>query len=230
MEPKKNAKYDLERKSPLFFFIGLIVALLCVTAAFEWRMEYDPIDITTEDRVWEEPPVILSTRHVEPEPPKPIAKKEEIRKVEKATTAVEVVEVIDEIPVETLQPKIDADPLAGFNVEEGIKEEEPKTFEGKVETMPSFPGGDKAFLKYISENVEFTRQAKAIGVSGTVFVQFVIDVDGSLTEVKVLKGVGAGLDEEVIRVVENAPKWSPGKQRGRAVKFRMVLPVRFHLE
>lgn len=227
MEPKKNAKYDLERKSPLFFVIGLLVALLCVTAAFELRLPYDPVDITREDRLWEEPPVIMITRIPEPEPPKPIER--EKKHVKKPSPIAEIKSVENEIPIEIKSPVVDVDPLAGFDFEPDIKEEEPKVYVGRVEEMPSFPGGEKAFYKYIGENVEFTRQARNLGITGIVFVQFVIDVDGQLTEVEVIKGVGAGLDEEAVRVVKNAPKWNPGKQRGRPVKFRMVVPIHFKL-
>jgi protein TonB len=86
-----------------------------------------------------------------------------------------------------------------------------------------------SFLKYVSKNLKYPAQARRMGVEGKVFVQFVVEKDGSITDIKVVKGIGAGCDEEAVRVLENAPKWKPGKQRGRPVKQRIVLPIVFKL-
>ncbi|MCK5701162.1 MAG: energy transducer TonB, partial [Cyclobacteriaceae bacterium] len=77
--------------------------------------------------------------------------------------------------------------------------------------------------------LKYPAQARRMGIEGKVFVQFVVDKDGTLTEVTAVKGIGAGCDQEAVRVIEGAPKWKPGKQRGRSVKVRMILPITFKL-
>ena len=98
-----------------------------------------------------------------------------------------------------------------------------------VEDQPAFPGGNAAFYKFVASNMTYPAQARRMGIEGRVFVQFVVDKDGSVTEVKAVKGIGAGCDREAERVLNSSPKWTPGKQRGRSVKVRMVLPIIFKL-
>ena len=98
-----------------------------------------------------------------------------------------------------------------------------------VETPPTPSGGMAAWNNYLSENLKYPAQAKEMGVEGTVIAVFVINTDGSITDVELLRGIGAGCDEEAVRVIQNAPNWEPGKQRGQAVRTRMRLPIRFKL-
>jgi TonB family protein len=98
-----------------------------------------------------------------------------------------------------------------------------------VETQPNFPGGINGWNKYLSENMIYPTQARRMGVEGTVIVVFVINTDGSIQDVEVLRGIGGGCDEEAIKVVKNSPKWEPGKQKGKPVNTRMRLPIRFKL-
>jgi protein TonB len=99
-----------------------------------------------------------------------------------------------------------------------------------VEDMPSFPGGEEALFKYLAQNIKYPQIAKEAGITGRVFVNFVIDKEGNVTDVKVLRGIGGGCDEEAVRVVKNMPKWSPGKQRGKPVKVSYNLPIKFSLK
>ena len=98
-----------------------------------------------------------------------------------------------------------------------------------VENQPEFPGGDEARIKYLQENIQYPEEAYKAGVQGTVFVTFVIEKDGRITNVKVLRGVGGGLDEESVRVIRNMPRWKPGTQRGKAVRVQYNMPIRFIL-
>ena len=98
-----------------------------------------------------------------------------------------------------------------------------------VEDQPSPEGGLRAFYAYIAENMKYPTEARQKGIEGKVFVQFVVDKDGSLTDVKALKGIGGGCDEEAVRVIEEAPVWNPGQQRGKSVRVRMVMPITFRL-
>ncbi len=98
-----------------------------------------------------------------------------------------------------------------------------------VEDQPSFPGGEKARLKYLQENIHYPEVAKEAGVQGIVYITFLIEKDGRITNVKVLRGVGGGLDEESVRVIKSMPNWEPGRQRGKAVRCQFNMLIRFLL-
>lgn len=98
-----------------------------------------------------------------------------------------------------------------------------------VEDQPEPPGGMEGWNKYLSQNLTYPAQARSMGVEGTVIVVFVVNSDGTLSDVEILRGIGAGADEEAVRVVENAADWTPGSQRGRTINTRMRLPIRFKL-
>ena len=109
------------------------------------------------------------------------------------------------------------------------EEEEEETIFVIVENMPEFPGGDLALRKYIAENVKYPEIAKENGLSGKVFVAFVINLRGEVENVKIARGVDPALDKEAIRVVQNLPKWKPGSQRGKPVKVSYTVPINFQL-
>ena len=99
-----------------------------------------------------------------------------------------------------------------------------------VEEMPEYPGGMSELMKYFSTNMRYPKEAQSKGIQGRVIVQFVVEKDGSITDAKVMKPVDPQLDAEALRVVNAMPKWTPGKQRGKAVRVRYTLPVMFHLK
>ncbi len=99
-----------------------------------------------------------------------------------------------------------------------------------VETMPEFPGGEKAFYKFLSDNIKYPEKAKKDGIQGRVFVNFIVESDGSVTNVKILRGVSSELDNEAIRVVKMMPKWKPGVQRGEKVRVTYNIPIKFTLD
>lgn len=229
METKKNKKYDLEHRRPMFFGVGMIISLSLSLVAFEWKSEIDPIVIPLEPDIdiWHVPIDIEITRHPEPKPPKPI--KQEKKIISPASILKESTEELDD-PVEN-QIIDQEEEIVDISVQDfGTIEtpvEEPFLF---VEEMPSFPGGDQALLSYIAKNLKYPRAAQRIGVEGRVTMQFVIDIDGSITKVKLIQGIGAGCDEEAIRVLRSLPKFSPGKQRGQPVKVLMQVPINFQLQ
>lgn len=98
-----------------------------------------------------------------------------------------------------------------------------------VEEMPSFPGGEKARDRFLAENINYPTKASKAGIQGTIYLQFVIDRNGSVKDVKVLRGIGGGCDEEAIRVIEMMPKWIPGKQNGKTVNVKFDMPIYFKL-
>lgn len=113
-------------------------------------------------------------------------------------------------------------------VKEIAQEEEP-VFQA-VEQMPSFPGGQEEMMKYLSKNTQYPQTAAENGIQGTVFVQFVVDKNGRITDVKVIRGVDPELDKEAVRVAKSMPSWLPGKQNGEAVRVAFTMPVKFVLQ
>ena len=114
--------------------------------------------------------------------------------------------------------------------EQVIQQEAPKEIFTVVEEQPGYPGGDEARIKFLQDNIKYPEEAKELGVQGKVFVTFVVEVDGSITDVRVLRGIGAGCDEEAVRVVKSMPRWVPGKQRGQPVRVQFNLPIKFTLQ
>ena len=99
-----------------------------------------------------------------------------------------------------------------------------------VEVMPQYPGGQIAMLKYIMENIKYPKQAMKEGIQGRVTVSFIVEKDGRVSNVRLLRSVQSALDKEAIRVVKSMPKWTPGKQNGKPVRVRFNLPVMFKLK
>ncbi len=98
-----------------------------------------------------------------------------------------------------------------------------------VEVIPEYPGGDQARLAYLRDNIKYPKKAREQGIQGTVYLTFVVEKDGNVSSVKVLRGIGGGCDEESVRVVSNMPKWKPGTQRGRQVRVQYSMPIKFTL-
>lgn len=223
MEAKKTEKADLEKKSMFFFSIGLVITMTLVIMAFE-NKQYDESlsalvgkNTNTFEEMIEVPPTDL------PPPPPP------------QIQAPVIIEVPDEEEIEEeIDVKFDVEASEETKIQEVVvvaeeaKEEVDEIFT-IVEEPASPKGGMPAFYKYVGEKVKYPAQARRMGIEGKVFVEFVIGKDGSISEVRAVKGIGAGCDEEAVRIVQGAPSWTPGKQRGKAVKQRMVLPITFKL-
>lgn len=223
MELKKNPSADLEKKSALFMNIGLCVSLLLVITAFEWRF-YDrgsAMDLGNIEDDFEDLLEIPATE--QPPPPPPVIQQPEIIEVPDEEEIEEEIEI--EIDVEITEETV----IEEIVFEEAPEEEEVDEIFTIVEDQPQPPGGMGAFYKYVGTTLRYPAQARRMGIEGKVFVQFVVGKDGSLTDVQAIKGIGAGCDEEAVRVISRAKKWSPGKQRGRPVRVRMILPITFKL-
>ncbi len=222
MEPKKNPEVDIEKKRGMLFTIGLLGALAFILIAFEWaQFERSAANLGQLNLDIEEEEMIPITQQQPPPPPPPPPPK---------TTILEIVEddeeIEEEIEIEDteMDENMEIEPI----VVEEEEYEEPEIFT-IVEDMPSFPGGEGALFKYLGENIKYPAMAKDAGITGTVFVTFVVKEDGSVSGVRVLRGIGGGCDEEAVRVVQAMPKWKPGKQRGKAVRVQYNLPIRFVL-
>ena len=99
-----------------------------------------------------------------------------------------------------------------------------------VEHAPEYPGGDVARLKFLSEKITYPKDASRSGIQGTVYIAFVVEKDGSISNVKVLRGIGGGCDEVAVNAVKSMPKWKPGFQRGKTVRAQFNMPISFVLD
>jgi len=224
MEIKKTPKADLENKKTLFFEIGLLLALLFVFGAFEYK-NYDKQTIDLSARAVDDTPeeiIPITEQKVKPPPPPPPKQVTQIKIVD------DDVEVDDDIDID-----VDADD--DTEMEEYIPpEEDEEIVETEiftvVESMPEFPGGMGELMKFLAQNIKYPPLAKESGIQGRVFINFVVEPTGAISNVKILRGIGGGCDEEAVRVVESMPKWKPGKQRGKNVRVSYNLPVKFTLQ
>ena len=228
MEIKKSEKANLENKKLLFLEIGLIISLAITYGAFEWTSKETNVS-TLEDtaEVVLEEEIIPITQ--ETPPPPPAAPKSPI-----LSDQIDIVD--DEIELEddmfmNLEDNADlgVEIMDYVEVEEEVVEEEAIPFQ-LVEEKPSFQGGDaNQFSKWVNSRLVYPEIAKENGVQGRVTLQFTVEKDGTVTKVKVLRGVDPSLDKEAVRVVSQSPKWKPGKQRDRAVPVTYTFPVIFQL-
>ncbi len=222
MKSKKNSEVDIERKKPLLFHIGLVVSLAVVLIAFEWKT-FDRTQSTLGQLKvdLEEEEMIPITKQEPPPPPPPPPPQ---------TTIIEIVEDDEEIEEELEIMDTEIDENTEIDIVEFVEEvvEEPEIFT-IVEEMPSFPGGEAELFKYLNSNIKYPAMARDAGIQGIVYVTFVVKEDGKISDVRVLRGVGGGCDEEAVRVVEKMPSWKPGKQRGKSVRVQFNLPIRFTL-
>tara|TARA_B100001939_G_C16733552_1_gene526555 strand:- start:50 stop:703 length:654 start_codon:yes stop_codon:yes gene_type:complete len=216
MEIKKNPKVDLEKKRSLYLQIGFVIALLLVYAAFEYKnydkSSYNLGDLNLDDL---EEEIIPITKQEQKPPPPPPPPPEIIEIVE------DEVEIEEELEIEDTET--DEDEIIE------IEEEDDDEFFMVVENMPEFPGGDLGLMKYIQKNVKYPPIAKEYNITGKVYVQFIVDKSGTVTNVKVVRGVDKNLDAEAVRVVKSLPKYKPGKQRGKPVRVMFTIPINFTL-
>ena len=228
MEVKKTEKANLENRRLLFTEIGLIAALLLVWGAFSYTTKEKKtalFDDVNQELIEEE--IIPITQETPPPPP-------EAPQIPVLSDQLDIVE--DDIKVEDNFMSLEDDANLGVEimdyveeVKEEVVEEEAIPFQ-LVEEKPSFNGGDaNEFSKWVNSKLVYPEIAKENGVQGRVTLQFTVEKDGSVTNVKVLRGVDSSLDKEAVRVVQSSPKWKPGKQRDRAVKVTYTFPVIFQL-
>ena len=226
MEEKKSPKANLENKKLMFMQIGMIISLLIAWLAFEHK-SYDKrqIDESLLNRevVLDEEMVEITKQ--EEQKPQPVEQPQQ-------TTQLEIVE--DDVETEDLNINAEVEQneiIEGYVAPEIVEEEvvEQEIFQ-IVEEMPAFPGGEGKLMEYVAKNIKYPQIARETGIQGRVFVGFVVEPDGSISNVKLLRGIGGGCDEEAMRVIKSLPKWKPGKQRGKAVRVSYQIPVFFKLQ
>ncbi|NLX67251.1 MAG: energy transducer TonB [Bacteroidales bacterium] len=227
-EVKKSPKANLERHRNTYILMGMVLGISLLFFAFEWSTETRKLDenVLVADVTAEEE-IEITRREPPPPPPPPPPEPEtpEIIEVveEKVDTRMEIKSEDDQsqrqteiyIPPPPPKPKVEEVTEEIFVV---------------VEEQPEFPGGQAAMMKFLSDNIKYPVIAQENGIQGRVICNFVVERDGSITDVQVVRGQDPSLDREAVRVIQQMPRWKPGKQRGSAVRVRFTLPVVFRLQ
>ena len=225
MQVKKSEKASLEKDKIVYVLMGLVFVLSLCYVALEWtEREVTKYEVTDTEFLFEEEVEIQQTSQETPPPPPPPAVQE-----------VEVLNVVeDNVETESIEvntEETETEVVIAAPVEAPVEEEEEEVVFVVVESMPEFPGGQQALFKYLSENVKYPVIAQENGIQGRVICQFVVNKDGSIVDVEVVRSGGdPSLDKEAVRVIKSMPKWKPGKQRGKPVRVKYTVPVNFKLQ
>lgn len=231
MEVKKSPKADLEGGIGMSILMGMIVGLAVLFVGFEWGTK--DVQVVTADEgvadiIAEEEIEITRPENTPPPPPPP-----------PAPAVTEVLNVVDD-DVELEQQDIisseddasaaQTETFVAPVVEEEEEEESAQQIFTVVEKQPEFPGGTAELFKYLSKAIKYPVIAQENGIQGRVVCSFVVNRDGSIVDIQVMRGVDPSLDKEAVRVISEMPKWKPGEQRGKPVRVRFILPVQFRLQ
>lgn len=229
MEIKKTSKANLENKKSSWLLVGYVIVLVFMFVAFEWSKRDVKIDMSgvITEKLFEldmEIPMTEQKELIAPPPPE-------------APTVAEILTIVDDktnveetniASSEELGKKIEIKPIA-TTIEESAPVED-EIFE-IVEENPEFlDGGTAGLMQYLGRNIKYPTIAQDNGTEGRVTVQFVVNKDGSIVDVKVLRGIDPYLDKEAVRVISSMPKWKPGKQRSKPVRCKFTVPVMFKLQ
>ncbi len=229
MELKKSPEANLEKTRPVFIIAGLVFAIGLVFTSIEYKTYGKEISdlgtIEVEEEDMELPPITRATPPPPPPPPPPPVAPQQLEVVE------DDVEIEEEIEIEEIDEDYEVEPII-----EDIPDEVVEEIFQRVENMPLFPGCEdepsdqrdqctqRKMMEHAARNYSVPPQLRAHGISGRIFVKFVVDTDGSITNVEVMKGLHKLADEEAIRVVKSMPKMKPGEQLGKKVKVQYMLP------
>jgi periplasmic protein TonB len=223
METKKNSSKNLDNKKTLFFQIGLVITLVGVFYAFQWKLHERVIPDIDQGRMLQHDIEIIDI--VIPERPKP----------EPLPELTELITTKEEIPDE-VDIILDVDNVRNVSIplpEIMLMPDEKPVDEPIIavaEFMPEFPGGTEALYRYFRQNLRYPDQEKNLSIGGTVFVGFVVEKDGSISHVHVSRGVSPGLNEEAMRVVRNMPNWIPGRMGINPVRVSYTVPITFRVQ
>ena len=236
MEIKKTSKADLEGSKTLSLLMGMVVGLAILFVGFEWgtsELQISESEGIADIFVEEEIEMTRQEEDVPPPPPPPPPQQQEV-----VAEVLSIVEDTEDVGQQILMSTEDTQREAQTQtyvaptiaVVEQVEEESEQQIFVIVEKQPEFPGGDVARVKFLSDNIRYPVVAQENGISGRVTCQFVVNTDGTIVDIEVIRGVDPSLDREAIRVISTMPKWTPGEQRGKPVRVRFTLPVTFRLQ
>ena len=228
-EVKKSPKANLETHKITSIMMGVVVGLAVLFFAFEWSSQARELDesIVVQDILAEEEIEITHHDATPPPPPPPPPTVEEPEEIEVVDEKVDTrIEIQSEDDASKRQTETYVPPPPPKPKQEEVADE----IFVVVEVQPEFPGGNTAMMKFLSDNIKYPVIAQENGIQGRVITNFVVERDGSITDVQVVRGVDPSLDKEAVRVIQSMPRWKPGQQRGSAVRVRFTLPVVFRLQ
>ena len=228
MEVKKAPKANIETQKTTFLLMGLVVALAVLFVGFEWSSSISKLDETVivQDVLAEEE-IEITQRDPTPPPPPPPPEPE----------VPEIIDVVEErvenqIDLSSLEDDQSRAQVATYTPPpppKAVEEEATEEIFVVVEQQPEFPGGMSALMKFLGDNIKYPVIAQENGIQGRVITTFVVERDGSITDINVVRGQDPSLDKEAVRVIKTMPRWKPGQQRGKPVRVRFTLPVQFRL-
>ena len=232
MEIKKDPKVDLETRKSTYVLTGLVGILAILFIAFEWTQTtrrqgnaYQRVEA-----IEEEEEIVMTVQNNTPPPPPPPPMPDVIEQL----TIVEDDVEIEEVDVQSAEDDQNTEvQVVDLSAETGPSEEEEA--EGNqiftvVEQQPQFPGGEAALMAFIKKTLKYPAFAAENGIQGRVTLSFTVEKDGSIGNIEVMRSPADELSKEAIRVVSQMPKWTPGKQRGKPVRVKYVLPITFRLQ
>ena len=221
MKSKKSNQANLERHKVTYRQMGIILALGLLFIAFEYtNADTSNPSLEQGPEIEVEIEYVPITKPVQPKlPPPPTIIFDKL-----------VIDLFNEAIEEDIiiVSEIDPTDIVIFDTNEGIEYDSDRIF-SFVEIAPEFIGGTSALMKYLSENILYPTIAQEVGIQGRVYVQFVVNKKGEITNVEILKGIDRSLDAEALRVVQNMPNWSPGSQSGKPVNVSYRIPINFKL-
>ena len=229
MEVKKAPHANIETHKTTFFLMGMVVALALLFVGFEWSSTISKLDesMIMEDVLAEEE-IEITQREPEPPPPPPPPEPEVPDVIEEVEEKVE--NKIDLSSLEDDQSKAQVQTYTPPPPPKPVEEEATEEIFVVVEQQPEFPGGMTALMKFLGDNIKYPVIAQENGIQGRVITNFVVERDGSISDVQVVRGQDPSLDKEAVRVIKTMPKWKAGQQRGKPVRVRFTLPVVFRLQ
>lgn len=226
MKPKKSTRANLENQRSIFLQIGLIITLGLILVAFEWSSSIDHMrsfEITEGYNLEEDIMQVTREKEIKPPPP-PVPPSNDVLNVTE-----------DDKPIKNEFIGIEVEPVPWQEIEIDPYEEAPETTEELpfliVEKMPKFKGeGIEGFHNWIMKNLKYPEIAAENGISGKVYIQFVVNTKGEVEDAVIMRGVDPALNDEALRAVNSSPKWTPGEQRGKPVKVQFTIPIKFILQ
>ncbi len=229
METKKSSKADLEGGRLQRLLIGLVVALACLFVGFEYTMvPNDPLDdpLLLESLTYDEelPPLLRQEKELALLPkaePKPTMK---LKIVEE-----EAQEEPERQPEEQVEADADDDDLPNAEGETNNEQEDEVLSFSVVEDLPQFPGGPLEFIKWLTRNLKYPAQARLLRQQGKVVAEFIVNKDGSVTDVSIVKSLNPACDREALRVLRMMPRWTAGVQNDKPCRTKVCIPIVFKL-
>ncbi len=228
MEVKKAPKANIETQKTTFLLMGLVVALAVLFVGFEWSSSISKLDeaVIVQDVLAEEE-IEITQRDPTPPPPPPPPEPEVPEIIDVVEERVE--NQIDLSSLEDDQSRAQVQTYTPPPPPKAVEEEATEEIFVVVEQQPEFPGGMSALMKFLGDNIKYPVIAQENGIQGRVITTFVVERDGSITDINVVRGQDPSLDKEAVRVIKTMPRWKPGQQRGKPVRVRFTLPVQFRL-